>query len=370
MDHRINDTASVSIHWRTGALLLSSVIVAKLIIWVICGIGSHNWSWISAFHKWDSYWYEDIAMHGYHDIIVGQGGSAQSSFAFFPCYPMLTYAVSCIFHISVPWAMEVLSYPITLLCLWGAWKMFLMHGFVPKRGLLTFLLWPFSLFLFVHYSDALFIALVLWSLVALDSKQDSYAAICLALLAITRPNGIFFLPVVALLIVKRETRKREKTFFDTSVLQRVFAVLIGPIVTFSAWCAMQWHMAGNPFAFSAAQAGWGRKLSWPWEGFFASGDFATQLESWYTLALIMATAWYWRRLESPYRLWLVLGILGPLLSGSVDSMTRFSLSFIPLILLVGSDLEQAKRPYLTYALLIGIQVFCLSLWALYHPLMA
>lgn len=129
-------------------------------------------------------------------------------------------------------------------------------------------------------------------------------------------------------------------------------------------------MTGTPFAFSEAQAGWNRTISWPWEGLFASGDFATQFESWYTLALVIATTWYWRKLENSFRLWLVLGILGPLLSGSVDSMTRFSLSFIPLVLVVNADLERSKRPYLVYGLLIGIQAFCLSLWALYHPLMA
>lgn len=51
-------------------------------------------------------------------------------------------------------------------------------------------------------------------------------------------------------------------------------------------------------------------------------------------------------------------------------MTRFALSFIPLILVANSDLERAKRPYLVYALLIGPQLFCLALWARYHPLMA
>lgn len=147
-------------------------------------------------------------------------------------------------------------------------------------------------------------------------------------------------------------------------------MLAGPILSFAAWCAVLWRQTGDPFAFNTAQTGWGREFSWPWEGFFASSGFATQFESWYTLALIAATAWYWRHLTVPYRLWLALGILGPLLSGSVDSMTRFALSFIPLILVVSADIERSKRPYYTYAAFIGLQIFCLSLWALYHPLMA
>jgi|GEM_PF-6993202 len=370
MDHRGNGGKPVSKFSITLVLVLSLVFAAKLIIWLACGLWTHDWSWISAFHKWDSYWYERIAEQGYNASTDIVDGVIQDTFAFFPSYPLLAHAASGIFNISVPWAMEVLSYPIAMACLWGAWTYFSIKGINPQRGLLNFLLWPFSLFLFVHYSDALFIALVLWALVALARAQDRFAAACLALLAITRPNGIFFLPVVALLIVERENRKRGSSSIDRFILQRVAAVLIGPILSFSVWCVVQWRLTGNPFAFSAAQSGWSRKLSWPWEGFFASGDLATQLESWYTLALIMITAWYWRRMTWPYRSWLVLGILGPLLSGSVDSMTRFALAFIPLVIAVSTDLERAKRPYVTYAALVGSQLLCLSLWALYHPLMA
>ncbi|MCC6839101.1 MAG: hypothetical protein IT230_02980 [Flavobacteriales bacterium] len=267
--------------------------------------------------------------------------------------------------------MELLSIPIAFFCLCGAWLFISQNGANARQGTLTFLLWPFSIFLFVHYSDALYIALLLWALAALKCKQDFLATICLALLVVTRPNGIFFIPVVLLFIVHQEAQGRGTPLFLNPVAwRRIFHVLLCPALSFSAWCVVLWRLVGDPFAFNTAQTGWGRELSWPWQGFFASGDFATQFESWYTLVLIAGTTWYWRRLAWPYRIWLVLGILGPLLSGSVDSMTRFALSFIPLIMMVSTDLERSKRPYLMYAVFISLQLFCLCLWALYHPLMA
>lgn len=353
----------------TAVRLGSLVVLSKLIIWLACVPGTHDRSWISAFHKWDSYWYERIADQGYDPAIL-LDGATQSSFAFFPAYTMLARSVSSIFSISLPWAMEVLSFPIAFFCLWGAWALFALNGIDPRKGTVHFLLWPFSLFLFVHYSDALFIALLLWALVGLHRRQDLLAAACLTLLAVTRPNGIFFIPVVVLFIAVQDGHRKSMLPVDVAVWRRTLRVLTGPILSFAAWCALLWRQTGDPFAFNTAQTGWGRKLSWPWEGFFASGDLATQFESWYTLALIAATLWYWQRLTVPYRLWLALGILGPLLSGSVDSMTRFALSFFPLIMLVSLDLERSKRPYPAYAVLIGLQFFCLGLWALYHPLMA
>lgn len=220
-----NRTDIEPFQWSTVPFLLSLVIIAKLIIWVACGTWSHDWSWISAFHKWDSYWYERVAEQGYNDPASALDGATQGTFAFFPAYSMLSRAVSSIFSIPVPWAMEVLSFPIALACLGGAWTYFSIMGIESRRGLLNFLLWPFSLFLFVHYSDALFIALILWTLVGLQRRQDLLAATCLTLLAVTRPNGIFFIPVVVLLIAVQDSHRGSLLPLDAAVWRRTLRVL-------------------------------------------------------------------------------------------------------------------------------------------------
>jgi hypothetical protein len=59
-----------------------------------------------------------------------------------------------------------------------------------------------------------------------------------------------------------------------------------------------------------------------------------------------------------------------MLSGSVDSMTRFAIAFFPLTLALARYLSRAKRPGVAYAMLILLQLLSLALWAAYHPLMA
>ncbi len=351
--------------WAAAPLL------AKLLMWAVCVLWSGDWSWLSAFHKWDSYWYAGIVEGGYDDATaLLTRATGQSNWAFFPAYPLLVFIVGSALNIPTPWAMELLSLPIALWCLVAARYLFIIHGCPPNHGLRTFLLWPFSLFLYVHYSDALFVALVLSSLIAMERRRVGLAAACLALLAITRPNGMFFLPVGVIYWLTRESGMWNGGVYSAPAMRRILLLIAAPVLSFCAWCAYQWSMTGNALAFKTAQAGWGRKLTWPWESLFNSGGFAPQFESWYSVALVLVTVRYWRQLEWAFRVWLVLGIVGPMLSGSVDSMTRFAIAFFPLILVVAGDLSRAKRPGFAYAMLIALQLLCLGLWAAYQPLMA
>jgi Gpi18-like mannosyltransferase len=350
---------------------LAAILSAKLLIWAVCGLWTGDWSLLSAFHKWDSYWYAGIVEGGYDDAAaLLDRATGQTNWAFFPAYPLIVFVVRSALSISTPWAMELLSIPIALWCLVAARPLFIIHGGNATHGLLTFLLWPFSLFLFVHYSDALFVALVLSSLVAIERRRLGLAAACLALLAITRPNGLFFLPVGVIYWMSREAEKWNGDLYSAAGMRRLVLLISAPVLSFCAWCAFQWSMTGNAFAFSYAQAGWGRKPTWPWESLFNSGGFASQFESWYTVVLVLASVWCWRRWEWAFRIWLLLGILGPMLSGSVDSMTRFAIAFFPLTLALARYLSRAKRPGVAYAMLILLQLLSLALWAAYHPLMA
>jgi hypothetical protein len=75
-------------------------------------------------------------------------------------------------------------------------------------------------------------------------------------------------------------------------------------------------------------------------------------------------------MEWSFRVWLVLGIVVPMCSGSVDSMTRFAIAFVPLMLMLAKDLSHSPRAALFHGVLIVLQIICLTLWATYHPLMA
>lgn len=356
--------------FRNVVRALAFVMGAKVVIWAACYLGSGDASWLNAFHKWDSYWYEGIASAGYEDgSRLMDPMLGQSNWAFFPLYPLLVSILGKVLSIDPAWSMEVLSWPIAMGCLLALRALFSAHGLHEQKDFFVFLCWPFGLFLFVHYSDALYLALACTSLLAIGRNRLGIAALCLALLVLTRPNGLFFVPVGLLYYTARHP-VMGKERWSVAEIRSAGLLLIAPAVSFAAWCAYQWHATGDAFAFSTAQAGWGRRWSWPWESLFNSGGFAPQFESWYTLVLLIASGWYWRRLEWSFRVWLVLGIVVPMCSGSVDSMTRFSIAFVPLMLMVAKDLAQRPRVILFQGVLLVFHLLCLTLWATYHPLMA
>jgi Gpi18-like mannosyltransferase len=350
--------------------VLAYVLCAKVMIWSACALLAGDTSWTNAFHKWDSYWYEGLATTGYEDgARLKDPSVGQSNWAFFPLYPALVRSVGVLLRIPPAWAMEVLSWLSALGSILAVRALFNVHGCQKPRDLTVFLLWPFCLFIYVHYSDALFLALACATLVAIARKRTGLAALCSALLVLTRPNGLLFIPVVLLYHLARHPVQADGRRHIQGV-RPLLLLLLAPAMTFALWCGYQWHATGDLFAFSTAQAGWGRHWSWPWESLFNSGGFAPQFESWYTLVLLFATGWYWKRLEWSFRAWLLVGIVVPMCSGSVDSMTRFAIAFVPLMLVVAQDIDRSERPVLAFGSLVVLQLIGLALWATYHPLMA
>lgn len=138
-------------------------------------------------------------------------------------------------------------------CVWGvtrAWK----DEVVARRAVVLLALFPSSVFLWMFYSEGLFIALGAGAVWADRRNRRWIAAACLVAICTTRSIGVF-VPVI--LVAARLVRMRR---IDRWVVVYTLATLIG----FGSVLVVMWHQVGDPFAWLHVQDDWGRSVAWPW----------------------------------------------------------------------------------------------------------
>lgn len=162
--------------------------------WVVGVVGGMHWS--VQLVRWDAGWYRDIALGGYN---LGWEGK-HSNLAFFPAYPLLTRAVADLLPGGVVTALLVVATLGTALALWGLVRLG-EELESPRFGHCLALLWavtPRAYILDMPYSEGLFTAFVVWSLVFLTRGRWWLAALACAAAGLTRPTGSALLAVIGL----------------------------------------------------------------------------------------------------------------------------------------------------------------------------
>jgi Mannosyltransferase (PIG-V) len=144
---------------------------------------------LRALARWDGAWYIDIAQHGYHHVKIPPGGDA--SYAFFPFYPWLIRAGSWITTASPLVVALVLA---TVLGGVGAVliRILTAQAFderVADRAATLFCFFPGAFVLSMAYTEALTIAAVAASILALTKRRWVLAGVLGAVAAMTRPTG-------------------------------------------------------------------------------------------------------------------------------------------------------------------------------------
>lgn len=337
--------------------------------------------WTRAVHdgsRGDAGWYARIAEQGYprlsgpHELgHAEQDDVQQSEWAFFPLYPVLVRVASGLLKCNADVAMWWLGWFLGIGAVLAYYAFAQRHD--PDHGAwhtLILLVFPMAMYLHVYYTEALFLLLLMGAFASAQRKRWSWCATATALLVLVRPNGLFALPALGLFIVEQDGLRWSRVLTDRRTLLRGAGVLLPAVLVWTAYAVFQWQRTGSAFAFSLAQAGWGRGPTWPFMAFFRSGDEATQIESWYTLVLLGVLVAVTRRLPLSFNLLLWLNVLAPLCSGSVDSMTRFTLGMFPLLLLLGRWSRKVPCRWWLIALAIALQLGWWWLWLDAHPVTA
>ncbi len=325
----------------------------------------------------DAGWYAQIATEGYPEVndpdqlgYVRGPEVRQSPWAFFPLYPLVVHVVMELIGVEAAQAMFLLSWllGIAALVLYHRFAVEWSDADTARWATLALGLFPAGIYFHVYYTEALFIALMMAAFLAVQRGAWAWAAATAALLVLVRPNGMVLLLPLALFAWERKGPAWKELLHLPPRAARSVLFLLPAVVAFVTFTIYQWHHTGTPFAFAAAQAGWGRSLTWPFHAFFRSGDVATQVESVYTIGLIGCAALLTRRLPTSFAVLVWMGILLPLTSGSVDSMLRFTLGFFPLFLPAGAWLARSRWRWPVLASYTLLQLSCWVLWLQGHPI--
>ncbi|MBK8481127.1 MAG: hypothetical protein IPL40_08110 [Proteobacteria bacterium] len=296
--------------------------------------------------RWDSAWYHAIVQHGYA-FTPGQ----QSSVAFFPLYPLLSALLAWPLRALLPahqafyLAALVLSQGAFYLALLGVWRVAepLVGRRAAQRALWLLCLFPYAFFFSAAYTEALYLALVVWALYLARLGRWPLACALAALASATRSTGVLLLPLLGLEHLRRLGWRLQ------DLDRRAWWLLLAP-AGLLAFIGYQWLRLGNPLAFVQVQAAWQRSfalpnvaLMWRYAGMAAVDplsrlDLALQLVLVFALPIGVVLAW--RRCGWLLGAFCALSLLPALTAGSAAALGRFTAVVFPLFIALAPALRR------------------------------
>lgn len=326
-------------------------------------------------------WYERISSNWYpklsdiRDLGYSDGANfKQSEWAFFPFYPGLNRFTCNI--LQIPFNISGLLWSLifsTLTFIGFYWFCELLIKDISKAFYVTliFMIYPFHYYFSMMYTEALFLTFLIYSFIAIYYKKEIALLVLLIPLTLVRPNGIFMVIPLYLFFLESNKSIINKRIIWSEIIRkkilfRSLIFLTAPIC-FIIYCMYQHYMTGQYFAFSIAQIGWYKKLTFPLLSFFSSGDFQSQFNSFYTLLIIILSIYCFKRFSLSLNVLIWLSLLVPLCSGSMISMQRYISIIFPIMIMVGSYFYSLKFKYAVIAVLFVLQLFVFTYWLNSHP---
>jgi hypothetical protein len=325
---------------------LSTLVVRKDRFW------GHPRTLLDLFFRWDSKWYGSIVDNGYL-FVPGE----QSNVAFFPLFPLLVHALSRPFGDprAVGFVISNVALFVACLGLHALARDTLRSEQLALRSVLHLVIWPTSFFFSIFYTEGLFLALAVWSVLSAMRGRFVLAGVLAALLGATRPVGL--LVVLPILIEAFEIRERAWRPRWRAGWAGAVGLLLAPSGV-AAYMLYLHFRFGRAWIFLDAAATWNRRLVSPLtsiqntlrvEPFFQALFFGVAIWSLVIIAYMcvkkvrpslivfaaanLAVAMSWNYLEALPR---YLSVAFPLYLGSALLAERLRL--LEYLLLVGSTM--------------------------------
>jgi hypothetical protein len=312
-----------------------------------------QWDPVSIHARWDSFWYLNIAKHGYR---IGQGWF--SNVVFFPLYPLLILMTSfCVGgnFVLAGWILNLIFLFLALIYLVKLVREF-HSGINPHLSILFLLIFPTAFFLNAVYTESIFFFLSIATFYYALKKNFLLAGVFGFFASLTRLTGLFlFIPLIW---------EYFKTYgFCRPFNLKLLAIFLIPagILSFFLYHYLKF---GDFFLFLRLQSRWGRTFFGVAQDHLSLLTQPTKLHLflyWDALSVILAlvvTIFVFKRLRTSYGLYMLFTILIALSTGTFISMGRFTLLFFPLYILIAS----IKNKYLQLSwgllsiLLLGLNI--------------
>lgn len=330
---------------------------------------------LSVFNKNDAGWYLRIAENGYPhikdpEILKGyvNGQLQQSSWAFFPLFPLLICIVSNLFAISCPAAAFIVVFLFSVACyilFYECARLFLKDDAKAWYSTLLFIVFPFNYYYSMFYTEPLFLAFMLGALLAVFYKKLYWLLLLLPALVLCRPNGMV---VAFFLYVYFIWQYRKNMPADVSFMNAFKNIAISSVwftvVPFTLLCygCYQYKITGDFFAFSSAQYGWDRHDMFPLLALFRKGDLQNQFNSVYVCIILFCSIIFSKKIPFPFQLLIWLTILLPLGRGSINGIPRYISILLPFYYIVAKYLWSFRLKYYFLAFLFLLQLGNLWFW--------
>lgn len=235
----VSDVAAVT--WWWVATRLVTLAAALLGSWaLVVTSDSPLDTYVDLWNRWDTRWFESIAVEGYVGTYVSDFEDFRYNVAFFPAFPFLMRT-----GVLVGVSPVLIGMLVSLIAGWAAAQALarLSHQ-VGGRSWFAAFAWmvaPTAVFLTAAYTEALFAAFAFWAWVKARENAWLSAGVLAAAAAFVRPNGIFLVGgLVVLFALGRPQTIREwwrawPLVLPVGVILGYFAYLRSVTGSWTAW---------------------------------------------------------------------------------------------------------------------------------------
>jgi hypothetical protein len=301
------------------------------------------YEWLSIWNRWDAPHYLDIARMGYV-----KDGVESRWIVFYPLYPWLVRAASFVVRdeLAAAFLVSTLASVAAGLLLYRLARLD-DDEWVARASVLFMFVFPTSYFLHIGYTESLFLALALATLLAARARRWPLAGVLGALACMTRANGLALIPALAF-------EAWEEYRAGGRELRTRWLWVALPSAGFGVYLLINFGVEGHPFAFLKTQDEyWYRAFAFPWDGIlgswrmFRGGPPSDSLmvgwqEFFFVMLGLGLTVWAWLRMRASYAAWMTCNWLLWTCTKFVLSVPRYTLILFPAYIIFARAL--ARRP--------------------------
>lgn len=276
----------------------------------------------------DAWWYRTISNDGYAPKTAPP---STWNWTFFPLYPLLVRAVPLTSEFGLnALLVSNAAFAVALVLLGHVALSMRAPVEDAQRAIMYAAFFPTSYFFSLPMTEATFLALSLAAVLAAQRRRWLIAGFAGGLTALTRFAGILLLPVLVIMFLIEE---RDRWY-------RMLTLLLVPAGT-AAFMSYLNYRTGDALAFVHAQARWGRSATGFWQPLASYlGHISHVSEPWNLLTLnflvsvgCLALGGYLLvTREWAFGVYTLGSVLVPLMSGSLQSMSRYALVIFPIYL--------------------------------------
>lgn len=301
---------------------------------------------VALWQRFDTNWYLAIAARGY---------APDGSTVYFPLYPALIRVATVLVGDPLLAALLISNLALIgalVLLYWLGERFF--DAASARRAVAYLLLFPTGFFLLVAYTESLFLLFTLGAFVFAARGRWRLAAMCGALTALTRLQGVLLIVPLGYLWWKEVSRSAEQGNMGMPITSSphhasriTHYVLHGSALLLIPLASVLFLALTNLSLLTAYEGQLHAQFVWPWENVGAAvallasgrGSLIDALNLLVTLGFGTMTFTIWRQLPREYGLYAVAMFLAPLFRMTTTqplvSMMRYALVVFPVFVLWG-----------------------------------